>query len=150
MVTNVINIGDAAFRTKRERYGIFKPDECKHLHLTLDDHGDTVQCDDCKVFVSAYWALKLLTMQFQRQEQSLAARRAQLDAETADKRLLIATRKLDKAWRSRTMAPACPHCWRGIFPEDNLGGSQVNRDIELRRRETERAAKSQSQQEPSV
>lgn len=134
MSADVINIGELALRRKDRWAGFTAPGECKHLHLMLDDNGDTVRCDDCKVYVSAYWALKLLAMQFQSQERALAARRAQLDAETAEKRTLIATRKVDAAWRSRTMVPACPHCHEAIFPEDGLGRHTVSREVALARR----------------
>jgi hypothetical protein len=47
---------------------------------------------------------------------------------------LLAAKKVEKAWRSRTMVPACPHCGKGILPQDGLGSTNINRAIELRRR----------------
>ncbi|GEM_PF-4444040 len=48
---------------------------------------------------------------------------------------LIAAKKVEAVWRSRNMAPCCPHCGRGILPEDKLGDAQTRRDFELRRRQ---------------
>lgn len=47
---------------------------------------------------------------------------------------LRAAQKVEKAWRSRTMVPTCPHCAEAIFPEDGLGSGMANRELALRRR----------------
>lgn len=107
---------------------------CAHLNLTLDDQGHIVWCDDCKQTVSAYWAIQMLA---ERHAASLAVverREKALAQDKAQNLHLTAAKKVEKAWRSRTMVPACPHCDRGILPEDGLGGTQVNRAIELARR----------------
>lgn len=44
MCAQVVEIGD--FRLKRERHRLL--DGCQHKHLTLDDEGEFVTCDDCK------------------------------------------------------------------------------------------------------
>ena len=41
---------------------------------------------------------------------------------------------LQNAWRKKKMVPSCPHCDRGIFPEDELGRSTVSKELELARR----------------
>ncbi|MDE3022711.1 MAG: hypothetical protein KGI54_12775 [Pseudomonadota bacterium] len=48
---------------------------------------------------------------------------------------LIAARAVEKAWRVRDMVPSCPHCHAGILPEDGLGKSLINREMEMRRRD---------------
>jgi hypothetical protein len=37
----------------------------------------------------------------------------------------IAAKNIDKAWRRRTMVPACPHCHHGLFPEDFKRGPDM-------------------------
>jgi hypothetical protein len=140
-MAEVIQIGDLALRRKDRGYGFTKPGECKHFKLTLDDNGDLVQCDDCKVYVSAYWALKLLTLQFERGQSALKAGWAQLAERTKERATLLATRKVDEAWRSRSMVPACPHCHEAIFPEDGLGSHTVNKEIAQKRRADQRHRK---------
>lgn len=134
MTAQVIQIGDLALRRKESRYGFVKSGECKHLHLTMDDNGDTVQCEDCKVYVSAYWALKMLAAHFDREHRNIEAAKQRLDEATKERRALIATNRVDKVWRSRTMIPACPHCGAGIRPEDGLGNRQVSREWDEKRR----------------
>lgn len=46
-----------------------------------------------------------------------------------------AVKSLDHIWRSRTMAPCCPHCRQGLLPEDMLQGlSSVGVEYERARR----------------
>lgn len=128
----VIEIGE--FRLKRERQ--WQHAGCKHVHLTLDDDGEFVTCDDCQKQVGNYAALRMLIERW-----ALLQARVERQQRTADDALsktvgLRAAQKVERAWRSRTMVPTCPHCGDAIFPEDGFGGSAVNRQIALRRRST--------------
>jgi len=42
-----------------------RPGECAHLHLNLDSRGDIVSCVDCKASLSPFWALSMLSEQYQ-------------------------------------------------------------------------------------
>lgn len=48
--------------------------------------------------------------------------------------VLKAAKKVEKAWRSRSSVPTCPHCHEAIFPEDGFGGTQVNKKMAIERR----------------
>ena len=54
MCAQVVEIGD--FRLKRERRMLLEG--CQHKHLTLDDEGGIVTCDDCQKQVDNYAALR--------------------------------------------------------------------------------------------
>lgn len=129
----VINIGDWQLQRKY-KYSAPAQDDCDHKHIELDARGDVVKCVKCGVQLSAFWALEMLANEYNTALSKLHRDRDALaKAKQADLHLLAA-RKVEKVWRSRTMVPACPHCHQGIFPEDGLGGSQVSREVEIRRR----------------
>jgi hypothetical protein len=51
----------------------------------------------------------------------------------------IAARNLEKGWNSHRNVPACPHCARGLLPEDFEKGSRlVSLDIERAKRKREK------------
>ena len=134
---NVVEIGELRLARIKADY-TRRHEGCQHRLLEMDDVGEVVTCRDCKVQVSAYWALNLLR-EFWR-EHSLKVNRtlAAAQEERGAVLHLTAAKKVEKAWRNKTMVPGCPHCARGIFPEDDLGGSMVQRRFEVGLRERER------------
>lgn len=129
---DLVVIGD--FSLERKNRGYTPIAECAHKHLSLDDTGDVVRCADCKTQVSAYWALTMLADEYNRQWKRLQSSRQALENAKAKEIHLLAAQRVEKAWRSRTMVPSCPHCLRGIFPQDGFGNGMVNKEIENRRR----------------
>lgn len=128
---NVVQIGD--FRVtlaRRERRGV-----CQHLRITLDPTGEIVKCDDCGEMISAWYALQTLVGWWGEAAAELSARQARQAEAEAKTVGLRAAQRVERAWRSRTMVPTCPHCHEAIFPEDGFGTSNTNRVIALRRRE---------------
>lgn len=108
---------------------------CKHMHLSADDEGEIITCDDCDKQISAYWALQYF-LEHYRTACNKLDQRAQKLAEIENRTLhLGAAQVVETAWRSRTMVPTCPHCSEAIFKTDGFGRSQMSVDIALRRRE---------------
>ncbi|MGH8431457.1 MAG: hypothetical protein ACREUF_13750 [Solimonas sp.] len=139
-MSNVVQIDEMRL-TKLHRHRFPKAGDCKHMHLTMDDEGDIVKCDDCGIQVSPFWALKLLSEQYERAMAKIQSReRSQAAAEQKTLHLKAAQR-VEAAWRSRTMVPTCPHCGEGISATDGLGGGMVNKQIDERRREARRIAR---------
>ena len=132
-MSEVIQIGDFAFKRKQREYLGPKAD-CKHLHMTLDSNGDIVECTDCGKQISAYWALQMLADHYQQAHNKVRAAAHRLAEDKATNIVLLAAKKVQSAWRSQTMVPACPHCGRGIFPQDGLGSAAINKAMELCRR----------------
>ena len=131
-MAEVVNIGEYAFTHKRSSW--FKKDECQHRKMTMDDDGHTVRCDECKTQLSAYWVLERMLSEYEQRRDTLNRDRASFREEKAKDVSLLAAKKVEKAWRSRSMVPTCPHCHEPIFPTDGFGASAVNREIAQRRR----------------
>lgn len=114
---------------------------CQHRHVQLDDVGEVVKCMDCQSQVSAYWALQMLATDWKRQVDRLESEKSAV--QTAGKLTLHlkAAKQVESVWRSRLQLPCCPHCDRGIMPEDGLGSRTVSKVFEqgLRVRESAEA-----------
>lgn len=133
MDAKVIEIGELRIkRDQRREYE--RKDACKHFAFTLDTHGGIIECDDCGKQLSPYWALELLITQHERAWAKIDAAKQQHLAAKAQDLSLLAAQVVEKAWRSRKMAPACPHCNEAILSTDGFGRAQVNREIALARR----------------
>jgi hypothetical protein len=133
---NVIQIGDFSLIRKRERGSKFwrKPDDCMHTSLEIDDDGHVVKCRTCGVQVEAYWALRTLAERYNESLKTVESKRDQLREDMAKGLTLKAAQRVEKAWRSRSMVPCCPHCGAGIRASDGFGSSLVNVKIDDRRR----------------
>ena len=132
----VIQIGD--FTVYRKDKCLRALNDCQHLKLELNDHGEIIQCLDCKKQISAYWAFKSFSERWNNKIETLNHEAKRLKLEKEAHIHLIAARKLEKAWRSRDTVPSCPHCYRGIFPADRFGESMINKEIELRKRKVDK------------
>lgn len=121
---------------KIERGSLHSVDNCNHRNLQYDISSRIIYCKDCEREIDHFDAFFMIVKMFAYAEHSLDCRREELDE--LEKRhqvgLLKATRKVDEAWRSRSMVPICPHCHKAIFPTDGFGGNLTNKDLELERR----------------
>lgn len=131
-MTNVVNIGE--FRLTRKRGSWVARDQCRHLSKTMDSNGDIITCDDCNMQLSPTWVINQLVDFYESELSKVQARENHLREQTGKSLHLLAAKKVEAVWRRRDVVPACPHCSRGILPEDGLGGSQVGRTFELARR----------------
>lgn len=133
MSSNVINLGDLSIR-RREKRLQYRDDRCRHKNTTWDANGDIITCDDCKMQISAVWMLHMLVDAYDAAMASITAREKSLADDKARNIHLIAARKVEDAWRSKTMVPCCLHCGNGVLPEDGFGGARMSRAIEIARR----------------
>lgn len=130
---DLVEIGDFSL-ARKNRGGYVPIGECAHKHITMDDTGAVVRCADCNTQVSAYWALTMIAEEYTRQWNKLQHSKQALEEAKAKDIHLLAAQRVEKAWRSRSMVPSCPHCHRGIFPQDGFGKGMINKEIENRRR----------------
>ena len=135
---NVVEIGELRLARIEANYAR-RHEGCQHHHLEMDEVGQTVMCLDCKVQVSAYWALEKLRGFWHDHSKKYKRELAAAQEERGAVLHLTAAKKVEAAWRSKTTLPSCPHCRRGIAPHDNLGGATVARRFEDGLRERERA-----------
>lgn len=124
-------------RISRAKSSLGRASYCSHNgSLEYDPDARTIECLLCHKRMDGFDGFMALVMSWSawtRDNESMAKEIKELQ-ERVDHRLLRATAKVDRAWRSRRMVPTCPHCFRGIFPEDGLGDGSVNRECELERR----------------
>lgn len=144
MAENVVELGDYRFTHKR-RHRYPKP-ECEHKRVELDDNGDIVMCLDCGKQVSAYHALRMLTEHWGEVQSKIASKQARADGAHVKAIHLLAARKVEEAWRSRTMVPFCPHCGEGISATDGFGAGLINKEIDSARRARKAAERAAAQQ----
>jgi|GEM_PF-2275706 len=126
----LIDIGDLSlwrktsdeFSRKRGWVG-----DCPHINIIMDDVGEVVTCKDCGKQISAFWALQRFYREYSAFTGSLKARAEQVKLREEKGLVLKSAQEIEKAWRSRTMVPACPHCRKAILPTDGFGGLMYNK-----------------------
>lgn len=129
----VIDIGDIRVKRGLSR----RPNRfCYHKKMTYDIRERRIWCAECERDVDPFDAFMQIAEQLHNATQALDLRLIKLrEAENASLHLLAA-REMEKAWRSRTMVPACPACGNGLFPEDFKNGAAagVGREYAMARR----------------
>lgn len=133
MITKIFNIDDFRIEVKAHDHGIrFGGDTtCPHKRLFFDENGQTVECQDCKKQVTAWWALFAMADGLKRMRERLEADQKMLDEEKAKNVTHKAALKVETAWRRRNYIPTCPHdgCRKPILPPDGFGGGGVNKEF---------------------
>lgn len=130
----VIDFGDARVSRGKSR----RPhSSCNHLHLSYDTQERRIVCDDCNTELEAFDGFKALIDNYHGAMSRLDRARDEVIELQAQNIISVAAKKLDKVWRGKTMAPCCPHCNRGLLPEDFSQGikQKVSREFERKGRE---------------
>lgn len=125
---NVVDIGEVRVSRGLSRR---HHSSCPHKRLTYDQAERRIWCRDCERDVEGFDAFRIVAEWAHVAHESLLKReRAVQEAEGFAART-IAGKKLDEAWRSKTMVPACPSCGNGLFPEHIKahGFSMLGRDF---------------------
>jgi hypothetical protein len=60
-MTKIFDLRRRVSRDNRE----YRPGECAHRHINLDSHGGIVTCVNCKATLSPFWALTMLSGQYE-------------------------------------------------------------------------------------
>jgi hypothetical protein len=131
-LNRVVDLAGVRLRRGRTKPGVR---ECPHMNLTYSDTERRVWCDDCSRTIDNFDALMVVTRHFE--QMMAAARRHETRAREAMEASLVsrAAKKVDEAWRGRGLVPACPHCHRGLLPEDFADGAAlISREMETARR----------------
>lgn len=130
MISKIINIEDYRIEVRQDNRGLrFSSDtSCPHLHLLFDENGQTIQCQDCKLQLTAWWVLMAVHGGLNRMRERLEADRKQLDEEVAKNVTHNAALKVEHVWRKHSLLPCCPHCLHAIRPTDGFGDRMVSKD----------------------
>lgn len=60
-MTKIVDLRQRVSRDNRE----YRPGNCAHRHINLDSHGGIVTCVNCKATLSPFWALTMLSGQYE-------------------------------------------------------------------------------------
>jgi ribosomal protein S27E len=124
----VIDIGDLSLWRKTDsRFIRAEKGQCPHRNLVADEEGEILECKQCGKQVSAYWAFMRFIREYENYTDSLKSRAEGVRIREEKGLTLKAAQLIEKAWRSRRMVPACPHCKKAILPTDGFGGLQYNK-----------------------
>ena len=127
----VVDLGDIRVAQGQSR----RPHNiCPHRNLVYDRRERRIWCEDCEHTIEPFDAFMLMIDQHHNATQK-ADRLLREAHEARDKQIhRIAARDMEKLWRKK-MAPCCPHCQRGLLPEDLEGRRMaVGRHYEIARR----------------
>lgn len=124
----VVDIGDLRVARGMSRRA---PSTCRHLRLAFDKAERRIYCRDCEQDVEPFDAF----LQLVERHYLLDEKAEKLRQDAAHTVISRAAKRIDEAWRSKKMAPLCPHCSKAIMPEDVVNGLKLtNKEWELRRR----------------
>lgn len=124
----VVDIGDLRVARGKSRR---PPSVCKHQRLVFDTEERRIYCEDCKTDVEAFDAF----LQLVDRHHVLDAKAQRVREDAAHTVISRAAKRMDDAWRSKKMAPMCPHCRAPILPEDVVNGvAMASKEFEQRRR----------------
>lgn len=108
---------------------------CRHIHMVYDDKERRVWCEDCESEVEPFDAFKSVCENIDRATKQLQRRESEVKEAEQFSARSRATKKLDSIWRSRSMAPMCPHCREALLPEDFAHGvASTGRELARARR----------------
>jgi ribosomal protein S27E len=111
-------------------------EKCHHHNIVFDSSDRRIWCEDCTRTLDAFDAFLIFTRYFE--DMDCEARSKLHTAQEAMKSTarLRATKALDKIWSGNVMAVSCPHCKKGLLPEDFSEGarSSWSRDLEIAER----------------
>jgi Zn finger protein HypA/HybF involved in hydrogenase expression len=131
--------GTVDFAGFKIEHGKTQRPRCQHLHIVFDPEDRRVYCPDCKHSLDAFDALMLMYERWFKMSRDFKKKQEQFRETLMKDIRRVASRKVDQAWRNHSMAICCPHCERGLIPEDFQNGcATMSKDLELKRREKEK------------
>lgn len=135
----VIDIGDVrvARGFSRRPYSA-----CRHRSLVYDANERRIWCKDCEQDIEPFDGFRIVAEQATAFSDAMDRREQAVEKAEAHSLISRAAKAVDDAWRSRKIAPCCPHCAKPILPEDFAGGVRSGSSVELERRR--RAAQKQN------
>lgn len=112
---------------------------CEHRSLVYSSKERRIECKDCDQPVDGFDAFMTLCRHFDAMEKAAKNREHKTKAGLEAVIVRRAAKEIDRTW-GRKMAPQCPHCRRGLLPEDFANGAAgcVGGEWEAARREKDR------------
>ena len=112
---------------------------CKHMDLTYDTSERRIWCNDCEQNIEAFDVVVTMADHIGNAWAKINRAETEVAEAVSHNIRLIAARAMDKEWQSRSMVPCCPHCSRGLLPDDFRSGARgrVSKKLEVERRKKE-------------
>lgn len=110
---------------------------CPHKDLVYSTTERRIWCKSCERTVDSFDAFAGLARQFEKMLRDVQAKQIKVNEALNATVRMRATKALDHLWSSSgAMAPGCPHCRRGLLPEDFANGVavRISRELEKARR----------------
>ena len=137
----VIDIGEFRIRHGRTPYKEEKR-LCLHKNLIISSSERRVWCEDCNKTIEPMDAVLSLFNVWQKLEAHYSAEHHKINEGRDATLVRRASKAIDREW-GRKMGVCCPHCRRGIFPEDigDFAPATVSREYEnaMRKRSATKA-----------
>lgn len=135
----VVDLDSVRIRTGRTPRGL---KTCQHKHMIYNQTERRIWCEDCERTIDNFDAFQTFTRHFKAMEREAGHKLRIAQEALAGAARLRATKELDRLWSGRRMAPCCPHCNRGLIPEDFADGvrSTTSLEFEIARRKIHRPA----------
>lgn len=128
----VVDIGDLRVARGMSRRPVSL---CSHRQLRYDERERRVWCADCESDVEPFDAFTGIVQRFAGAAKDIARRQDAVKAAEETALFSRAAKAIDEIWRRKKVVPACPHCRRGILPEDIANGiGKVSAELERQRR----------------
>lgn len=121
---------------------------CNHRKLVYDQQERRIWCQDCERDVEHFDAFRIIVEQFAAAAANVKERQEKIAEAEAATIISRAAKNIDKEWRSRRMAPCCPHCKEALLPEFFANGIGNMCSAELARRKHGLPARPNTTSEP--
>jgi hypothetical protein len=108
---------------------------CQHKALIYNQIERRCWCEDCTRTVDNFDVVMIMVRAYGTMLREARLRLAQAREATKAAARRLATKELDRVWGGK-MVPNCPHCQRGLLPEDFANGaaSTQSKELEVARR----------------
>lgn len=109
--------------------------KCDHQHLVYSISDRLIECDDCNKPVEGFDAFVVLCRYFDEMINDAKGKLKAANDAMAKTVRRRAAQAMERSW-SRSKAPCCPHCQRGLLPSDFERGvtAAVSAELEAARR----------------
>jgi hypothetical protein len=123
-------------RTPRHR-------RCKHQSMVYSTEQRRVWCKDCESTIETFDAWLVLIRNFEGMMRDVRGKLAKASAALSAVVIRRAAKEIDRTWGQK-MAPCCPHCRRGLLPEDFANGASSATSAEFERARRKRAMETEN------
>ena len=106
---NVVQLTDVFKR-------VYKPKECRHARLEVDDNNRRIACLDCEREIDPFEAILVLADKTSEWQTRWDAMRKDWRNLAQYVPRLLAVRELESMWSGNRL-PLCPHCKQGVTAE---------------------------------